>query len=87
MHNTVITTIFTEHYGEIDIKIVAEHRDSLVDFDSAEVYSVWNSADELLGMFTRRADELKYNGEDLTDDEQEQLADFIKAYRGGEWDV
>jgi len=87
MLNTVITTIFTEHFGEIDIKIIAEHRDSLIDFDSAEVYSIWNSADEPLGLFIRSQDELTYHGDDLTADEQYQLASFIKAYREGEWDL
>jgi hypothetical protein len=87
MHNTVITTIFTEQYGEIDIKVIAEHPNQTVDFDSAEVYSLWNSADEPLGIFTSKKNELVYEGVDLAEDEQQQLADFIKAYRTGEWDL
>ena len=87
MLNTVITTIFTADSGEIDIKVVAEHPDQKVDFDSAQVYSLWNSAGEPLGLFTRRKNDLTYEGEDLTEDEQLQLAEFIKTYREGEWDL
>jgi hypothetical protein len=87
MLNTVITTIFTEQFGEIDVKVIAEHPDGKVDFDSAQVYSLWNSADEPLGLFTRRKDNLTYEGDDLTEDEQQQLSEFIKVYREGEWDL
>ena len=87
MLNSVFTTIITEHYGEIDIKIIAEHQDQKVDFDSAEVYSIWNSADEPLGYFSRKKDELAYHGDDLTVEELQQISDFIKTYREGEWDL
>jgi hypothetical protein len=87
MQNTVITTIFTERYGEIDVKIVAEREDQLIDFDSAEVYSFWNSDDQTLGWFERKGDQFWYYGNLLTDDEQEQLAGFITGYREDEWDL
>jgi len=87
MFNSVITTIFTEAYGEIDIRIRAEHQTNTEDFDSAEVYSIWNSRDEPLGLFTRKADQLFYEGGGLNEREQEQVADFIKVYREGEWDL
>jgi len=87
MDNAVVTTIFSEHNGEIDIKVIAEHRDKTNDFDSARVYSIWNSADEPLGFFIRYMGELSYKGEGLAEDEQDQLAYFIKQYREGEWDL
>ena len=87
MLNSVITTIFTENSGEIDIRVMAEHQTNTEDFDSAEVYSIWNSDDEPLGLFTRKSDELEYAGYGLSPDEQSQVSDFIKAYREGEWDL
>jgi hypothetical protein len=87
MFNLVTTTLFTDDRGEIDIRIMAEHATNTEDFDSAEVYSVWNSADEPLGHFTRQGEELFYHGNELNESEQEQVSDFIKAYRGGDWDL
>jgi len=87
MFNSVTTTLFTDDYGEIDIRIKAEHQTNTEDFDSAEVFSVWNSADEPLGLFTRHGDELLYEGDELNENEQEQVSEFIKAYREGEWDL
>ena len=87
MLNSVTTTILSDAYGEIDIKVVAEHQTNMEDFDSAEVYSIWNSEDEPLGLFTRNGDDLEYGGHGLSPDEQMQVSDFIKAYRGGTWDL
>jgi len=87
MLNSVMTTIFTDEYGEIDIRVNAEHQNSTEDFDNAEIYSVWNSDDEPLGFFIRKSDELRYKGGELSPNEQEQISDFIKAYRGGTWDL
>lgn len=87
MLNSVITTIFSDEHGEIDIRVNAEHQTNTVDFDSAEVYSIWNSDDEPLGLFTRKGDDLEYGGHRLNADEQIQVSDFIKAYRGGTWDL
>lgn len=87
MFNSVTTTLFTDDYGEIDIRIKAEHQTNTEDFDSADVYSVWNSDDESLGLFTRKGEALFYDGDELNENEQEQVSDFIKAYRGGEWDL
>lgn len=87
MFNAVTTTIFSDEYGEIDISVNAEHQTNTEDFDKAEVYSIWNSAHEPLGFFIRKNDELLYNGDELSPNEQEQLSDFIKAYREGEWDL
>ena len=84
---SVITMIFTDEQGEIDIRVNAEHRTNIEDFDSAEVYSIWNSEDEPLGLFTRKADQLFYEGDELNENEQIQVSDFIKAYRGGIWDL
>jgi hypothetical protein len=55
MHNSVVTTLFTENNGEIDTRINAAHSTTVVDFASAG--------------------------------EQQQVSDFIKAYRGGKWDL
>jgi hypothetical protein len=87
MLNSVFTTIFTEESGEIDIKIVAEHQGNTIDFDSASIYSIWNSGDEPMGLFIRNNDELTYDGGDLNAEEQLQLANFISSYREGEWDL
>jgi hypothetical protein len=87
MLNSVYTTIFTEASGEIDIQIVAEHPGTMVDFNSAGIYSLWNSEDEPLGLFTRSGDELVYEGTELSEDEYQQLALFIAAYREGDWDL
>jgi len=87
MFNSVTTTLFTDDYGEIDIRILAEHPTNTEDFDSAEVYSVWNSGGEPLGHFTRNGEALFYDGDELNENEQEQVSDFIKAYRGGDWDL
>jgi hypothetical protein len=87
MLNSVMTTIFTDEYGEIDIRVIAEHQTNNEDFDSAEVYSIWNSDDEPLGLFTRKGDDLQYGGHGLSANEQIQVSDFIKAYREGEWDL
>lgn len=87
MLNSVYTTIFTEESGEIDIQIVAEHRTNIVDFNSAEVYSIWNSGDEPLGLFTRSADNLVYEGSELSEEEYQQVLVFIQSYREGDWDI
>ncbi|MBS1526681.1 MAG: hypothetical protein JST19_13575 [Bacteroidetes bacterium] len=87
MFNSVSTTLITDDRGEIDIRILAEHQTNRQDFDSAEVYSVWNSVQEPLGLFTRMGDELFYEGDGLNESEQRQVSDFIKAYRGGDWDL
>jgi hypothetical protein len=87
MPETVITTIFTIRYGEIDIKVVAEHTDDAVGFKDAAIYSFWNSDEESLGWFVRAEDEFYYYGDDLTEEEQQQLAAFIRGYREDEWDL
>jgi hypothetical protein len=87
MLNSVITTIFSDEHGEIDVRVNAEHQTITEDFDSAEVYSIWNSEDEPLGLFTREGDNLEYGGHGLSPDEQIQVSDFIKAYLGGIWDL
>lgn len=87
MLNSVTTTIFTDNSGEIDIRVNAEHQTNTEDFDSAEVYSIWNSENEPLGLFSRKGDDLEYEGHGLSPGEQSQVSDFIKAYRGGEWDL
>jgi hypothetical protein len=87
MLNSVITTVFTDEEGEIDVRVNAEHQTNTEDFDSAEVYSIWNSENEPLGLFTREGDNLEYGGHGLSPDEQIQVSDFIKAYRGGIWDL
>jgi hypothetical protein len=87
MLNSVTTTVFSDEYGEIDIKVSAEHQTTIEDFDSAEVYSIWNSEDEPLGLFTRKGEELNYEGNGLSPNEQTQVSDFIKAYREGHWDL
>ena len=87
MLNSVFTTIFTEESGEIDIQVVAEHQGNTVDFDSAQIYSVWNSADEPLGLFTRLGDELVYEGTELNEEEYQQVGLFIISYREGDWDL
>ena len=87
MLNSVYTTIFTEESGEIDILIVAEHRNNIIDFNSAEVYSAWNSDNEPLGIFTRFGDELIYEGTELSEEEYQQVGLFIISYREGDWDL
>lgn len=87
MQNSVYTTIFTEASGEIDIQIVAEHPGNVVDFNSAEVYSAWNSDNEALGIFTRFGDELIYEGTELSEEEYQQVGLFIISYREGDWDL
>ena len=87
MLNSVYTTIFTEESGEIDIQVVPEHPGNVVDFNSANVYSIWNSDDEPLGLFTRWEDQLIYEGTELTEEEYKQVAFFILSYREGDWDL
>ena len=87
MLNAVTTTVFTDDRGEIDVRVIAEHQTNLEDFDCADIYSIWNSDNEPLGFFIRKNDELRYKGDGLSPDEQEQITDFIKAYRGGMWDL
>lgn len=88
MLNSVYTTIFTEASGEIDIQVVAEHPDNSTDFISAEVYSIWNSKNEPLGLFRRTWDEhLFYEGTELAEEEYKQVAFFIFSYREGDWDL
>ena len=87
MRNFVLTTIFTDEHGEIDVRVNAEHQTNTQDFDYAEVYSIWNSEGEPLGLFSREGDTLKYEGHGLSWAEQEQVSDFIKAYRSGIWDL
>jgi hypothetical protein len=87
MLNSVYTTIFTDESGEIDIQIVAEHPGIVVDFNSAEIYSAWNSDNEPMGIFIRSGDELIYEGTELAEEEYKQLAFFIASFREGDWDL
>jgi hypothetical protein len=87
MLNSVYTSIFTEESGEVDIQIVAEHPTTTVDFNSAEIYSLWNSDNEPLGIFTRSGEELNYEGTELGEEEYKQLALFIASFREGDWDL
>ena len=83
MLNSVLTTIFSGEYGEIDIRVCAEHPTNTENFDHAEVYSVWNSDAEPLGFFVWKYDELRYKGVEQSPNEQDQVSDFIKTYRSG----
>lgn len=76
MLNAVHTTIFTEHSGEIDIQVVAEHPGSSTDFNSAHIYSIWNSRDEPLGLFIKTGEELFYEG---TDCNKEKYLDYYST--------
>ena len=88
MTNPVYTTIFTADRGEVDIMVVAEHTDQTIDFNSANIYSVWASEAEPLGHFTRQGDgELFYYGSALNKEAYEQVAFFIFSYREGDWDL
>ena len=87
MPNAIITTILTIKYGEIDIKVIAEHSDKSVEFNDAVIFSFWNSEEQSLGWFVRADDEFYYYGDDLTEDEQQQLAGFIKGFTEDEWDL
>lgn len=87
MLNSIYTSIFTEHSGEIDIQIVAEHPTQLVDFNSAAIYSIWSSDNNPLGIFTRSGDDLIYVGTELGEEEHQQLSVFIASYREGDWDL
>jgi len=86
MLNSVYTTIFTDHAGEIDIQIVAEHPGNVVDFNNAEIYSAWNSDNEPMGIFIRSGDKLIYDGTELAEEEYKQLAFFIATFEG-DWDM
>jgi hypothetical protein len=87
MLNAVYTTIFTENSGEIDVQVVAEHPGTSADFESANIYSIWNSKNEPLGIFTRLGDELFYEGTELAGEEYQQVGLFIMSYREGDWDL
>lgn len=87
MLNSIYTTIFTQELGEIDVQIVAEHPGIFIDFNSAEIYSLWNSDNEPLGIFAQSGDDLVYEGIELSEEEHSQLALFIANYLEGDWDL
>jgi hypothetical protein len=87
MLNSVYTTIFSEECSEIDIQIVAEYPGTVPDFTRAEIYSLWDSDNEPLGIFVRSGDELNYEGTELGKEEFNQVAAFISSFREGDWDL